>query len=60
MKLKEWLEKNNVSQQEFAEHLGKSKSAICRYLNGSRTPNVETIVAISTITEEQVTVNDWM
>lgn len=36
MKLREYLEKNNIVHSNFAKKLGLKRSAFSRYVNGSR------------------------
>ncbi len=34
-----WMAKNNISQNEFANHIGSSSAYIAQILNGSRNPS---------------------
>lgn len=43
-RLKELREEKNLTFKELAEQTGLSKSALCFWENGKRTPNAEAIV----------------
>jgi len=38
------------TQKEFSKVTGITESSICRYLDGTRVPNVETVVRITDLT----------
>ena len=48
-KIKELRNGRNISQSEFAELLGVTKSAVSSYENGTRLPSYEVLVKISRI-----------
>ena len=41
--LKQQLEKTETTQIQLARSLGVSRSAVCYYMQGSRTPNIKII-----------------
>jgi len=51
MKLSKYLKRvrkqANMTQEEFARHLGISRTAYCQIETGKRTPMIKTISAIS-------------
>jgi DNA-binding transcriptional regulator YiaG len=62
MKLKNWLEKQRLTNREFAKMLGVSESAIHRWTatdDGKRLPRPEYIKAIERATEGKVKPQDF-
>ena len=60
MKLKDYLEKQQLSVQLFADICGLSRGAIHHYLNETRVPSLETAYVISLVTRHKVTYNDLL
>lgn len=60
MKLKDWLDDKRMTHDEFARRVGCSKSAVTRYANDDRVPRRKTLSAISTVTDGEVTANDFV
>ncbi len=46
VRLKELRKNKGLTQQELGELLGVTKASICCYEKGTRTPNLETIIAM--------------
>ena len=59
MKLGEWLEKRNITQQAFADRIGKSQAAVSRYISGKIMPSRETVKRIREETKGKVGLDDW-
>ena len=59
MKLADYLEKNALSRQEFADRIGVSTETIRLYLAGERTPRRKQMTAITEQTGGKVTANDF-
>lgn len=54
MKLKKYLEKNEISHKEFREKLKLDKSTFSRYINGSRKIPLHIAVKIERLTNGDV------
>lgn len=48
--LKAWLTSHKTSQAELARLLGTSRSAVCHWLAGSKSPSVETLKKLQKVT----------
>lgn len=59
MKLGEWLTSKGKTNADFATMLGVDESSVSRYVNG-RMPRKPILVRIMSITENQVTANDFV
>lgn len=62
MKLSAYLEKHNLSDDKFAELIGKSRPTVSRLRRQEKTgqlPSRETIEAIARATNGEVTANDF-
>lgn len=59
MRLGEWLQKKHITQQEFANRIGKSQTAVSKLVNGKIMPTVETAKRIRDETKGRVGLNDW-
>ncbi len=59
MTLKRWLTRHRVSQSQFARDAGITQSAISKYVNGERQPNIDQALAIERATDGQVSVEEW-
>lgn len=60
MTLSEWLRSQNMSHEEFAERIGRDRSAVTRYVNGTRMPRREVLEQIADVTDGAVTANDFV
>jgi transcriptional regulator with XRE-family HTH domain len=59
MKLGEYLIKNSLTDEEFAERIGLSKHAIRKYRSGARFPLKWVVLAIEKETKGKVAPDDW-
>ena len=59
MKLEEYLIKNALTDEEFAQRIGLSKHAIRKYRSGARFPLKWVVLAIEEETKGKVAPNDW-
>lgn len=60
MKLRDWLNENNVTQSSLAQSLGLNRSTISLILSGRHSPSSETMRGIARETDNQVTPNDFI
>jgi len=60
MKLRVWLNNNNISVVMFADTIGVSRTAVYRYISGERRPDRERMRAITRATKNAVTANDFV
>jgi transcriptional regulator with XRE-family HTH domain len=60
MHLAEWLQKNGVSQDEFADRIKCDRTSVTRYVNGRRMPRREVLARIVAETSGAVTANDFL
>ena len=60
MKLKKWLEKNEMEQKTLAKKLELDTSTICRYVNETRIPHIKVIRKIAKLTDHAVTIDDFI
>lgn len=58
MQLNDYLEKNNLTAQDFAPLIGVKWSAVYRYISGTRVPAKHIMQRIFEVTGGQVTPND--
>jgi len=59
MKLKDFLEKEGISNAEFAKRIGVSKMTISRYVRGEAIPKPDIMRRIVKDTKNKVTANDF-
>jgi len=55
MTLKDWLELNNLTHEEFADMCGCTRTAVTRWVTGSRMPSPKWLKVIERKTQGQVT-----
>lgn len=62
MNLKAYLEKHEVSQEEFGKRLRKpvSQGAVWQWCEGKTTPTTESMRDIFAATDGEVTPHDWL
>lgn len=58
MTLTEYLEKNNLTHEEFAEFLGCSRASVTRWVDGSRRPSARWARFIEVRTDGKVKAKD--
>ena len=58
MKLKDYIEKNGLSVQKFADSIGVDRTTVLRYFYG-RKPNEDTMLKIYKITNGKIQPNDF-
>lgn len=46
-RLKEMRKKNSLTQEELASRIGLTKTSICCYENGTRTPTLDTLIDLA-------------
>lgn len=59
-KLERYLTENRLSQDDFAARVGVSQVAVSRWIAGTRMPRRETLARIASLTNGQVTANDFL
>lgn len=59
MKLAEWLDVSNTTDAELAHRIGTSVISVRRYLNGTRKPASVVMRKIHSVTDGEVTANDF-
>lgn len=59
MQLKEWIKKENKTQQEVADALGVAQGLVSSWCNGERLPRPENMQKITEYTNGEVTPNDF-
>lgn len=60
MTLREWMERNHVTQVQLSEKTGISQSLLSKYLRGDRAPKVANALAIEKVTAQAVPVEAWV
>lgn len=60
MDLKTYRERNGLTLETFGERIGKSKSTVARYEDGSVEPSLSTIRHIEAVTEGAVPASAWL
>lgn len=59
MKIEEWMQKNDKTQQEVADALGVSQCVVSLWLKGERLPRPENMQKITEYTGGEVQPNDF-
>jgi DNA-binding transcriptional regulator YiaG len=60
MTLNEWLSKNKVRPEIFADSIRVSRGAVLKWMSGERFPRKGALAKISRVTNGQVTANDFL
>jgi transcriptional regulator with XRE-family HTH domain len=60
MTLRDWMDKNHVTQLDMSEKTGISQSLLSKYLSGDRIPKIENALVISKATKGAVPVESWV
>ena len=59
MKIEEWMQRENKTQQEVADALGVSQGVVSLWLKGERLPRPENMQKIVELTGGEVQPNDF-
>lgn len=59
MQLSQYLEKHNITHDEFAAQIGKHRTSVSRFCSGDRKPDLETLQAIHEATKGKVKPEDF-
>jgi DNA-binding transcriptional regulator YdaS (Cro superfamily) len=59
MKLATYLQQHQLTDQAFAELIGRERSVVSRYRTGAVCPSLETIAAIDRVTGGTVSFQDF-
>ena len=60
MKLSEYLKKNKISQEKFAELVGVTRPFITNIANGKKNPSIQLAGRIEEVTKGKVTLKDLL
>lgn len=60
MKLQDWLDREGITDMEFARRIGVSKGTISRIRRGLNTPSLDTLAKICDFTKNEVSINDFL
>lgn len=60
MKISVWLEENGKTRLWLAEELDVHPGTVDRWCSGLRRPKPEMMAAIETLTDNKVTLQDWL
>lgn len=60
MHLHEWLKQKKLTDQQFADMIGCSRSAVTHYRAGRRMPSPYTMLEIQKVTDGEVTWDDMV
>lgn len=60
MTLHEFLEKNEMTEAEFAAKIGKNQTTVGRYKRLEHFPSVKMILKIERVTDGKVKYKDWV
>lgn len=60
MKLKTWLKENNIQNKHFAEMVGVTPVAVCRWVTGKKRPSLTCFAKITELTNGLVTAEDFL
>ena len=59
MQLRQYIHSNNISVNEFAASISVKRNAVYRYMRGESNPRHEIMCNILSVTNGQVTANDF-
>jgi transcriptional regulator with XRE-family HTH domain len=59
MYLKDWLNENDMTLEEFADKCEFSRGAVAKWISGERFPRIDALKKIEGITDGGVTVQDF-
>ena len=60
MNLKEYIEENRMSQEDFARAVGLSQPYISQLVSRDRIPSLKVAIKIETFTHGKVLTTDWI
>lgn len=60
MKLADYLRANAITDQEFADRIGRDRTTVLRWRAGETTPDLRTILLIGELTEGAVQPPDFV
>ena len=60
MKLSDYLERERLSDADFAEMIGRDRSAVTKWRNARARPDWKALAAIKLITKGKVSANDFL
>ena len=60
MKLRDWMKKNGVKQDQFAVETGIGQSTLSQFCTGARRPSLKMMGRIREATKGEVTPNDFL
>lgn len=59
MKIKDWLEKEGITQRAFAALVGVNYPSMSKYCSGKMKPRADKIKKIQDLTNGEVKLEDW-
>ena len=59
-KLKDYIKVNNLTIEQFAVSIGKTRQSVHSWLSGSKKPDLESAVIIDNITKGKCKPKDWV
>lgn len=60
MRLADYLAREGLTHEQFADRIKRSQPAVTRYVNGERFPDRDALVAIKAATQGDVTADDFL
>jgi transcriptional regulator with XRE-family HTH domain len=60
MKLADYLEKEGISQLEFADLIGSTSATVSRIVHGGQNPSLALMIKIKEVTKGKVKPNDFI
>lgn len=60
MRLIDYLKQSGLTQRDFAEISGVATSTLNNWVKGHRTPNLQNVLLIQSVTGNRVTIGDWI
>lgn len=60
MTLREYMKLNSITDAEMAALIGCSRSAVLKWRYGERTPRIDQLRRIASVTDGAVTANDFL
>lgn len=60
MKLADYLRANTITDQEFADRIGRDRTTVLRWRTGATTPDLQTVLLIGELTAGAVQPQDFV